>query len=302
MVKFPAMLDSTANLDDPRARKQAGAAFWDDQPCGPRSGTMLERIAWYRRVEPATWTYLDSLPFESGPYLDVGCGQGLLLHEAARRAPLAQGVDMSRSSVRQAKENLAYPGAPAALPLVADAESLPYADNTFGLVTSIGVLHHTPNTEQGVRELVRVLRPGGNFVLLLYHRHSLKWVTAQAVRRSVGLVERLLGCPGFTVRRLRARYASGASTAHGTALLELLACPTFKAFSKREMREMCRGLDDLHILLIAPGFHRLYGFLPRPLQGPFAVRALAALDNALRPVVGFLLVAEGRKPAGRPLP
>ncbi len=56
---------------------------------------------------------------------------------------------------------------------VADAEHLPFESNTFDLGYSWGVLHHTPNTEEALRELVRVVRSGGEIKTMLYNRHSL---------------------------------------------------------------------------------------------------------------------------------
>src|SRR4029077_17906297 len=47
---------------------------------------------------------------------------------------------------------------------VADAEGIPYEDNTFDLVVGHAVLHHIPDVELSLREVVRVLKPGGRFV------------------------------------------------------------------------------------------------------------------------------------------
>lgn len=47
---------------------------------------------------------------------------------------------------------------------VADAETIPYEDDTFDLVVGHAVLHHIPDVEQSLREVLRVLKPGGRFV------------------------------------------------------------------------------------------------------------------------------------------
>jgi SAM-dependent methyltransferase len=54
-----------------------------------------------------------------------------------------------------------------------DAENLPFESNYFDLGYSFGVLHHTPDTEKAVTELVRVVRPGGEIKLMLYNRCSI---------------------------------------------------------------------------------------------------------------------------------
>ena len=56
---------------------------------------------------------------------------------------------------------------------VADAEELPFDDETFDLVYSWGVLHHTPNTKQGIAEVFRVLKMGGQAKIMIYHKYSI---------------------------------------------------------------------------------------------------------------------------------
>ena len=55
----------------------------------------------------------------------------------------------------------------------ADAEALPFSDASFDMVYSNGVLHHVPDIAKAIREVFRVLKPGGIVYLLLYHRNSI---------------------------------------------------------------------------------------------------------------------------------
>ena len=65
-----------------------------------------------------------------------------------------------------------------------DAEDLPFADGSLDLVYSHGVLHHTTNTPRTIREVHRVLAPGGRAVIMLYHRDSFNYqVNLRVVRR-----------------------------------------------------------------------------------------------------------------------
>jgi len=54
-----------------------------------------------------------------------------------------------------------------------DAESLPFEDNYFDIVYSWGVIHHSEDTEKIIKEILRVLKPGGKFLGMIYHRRSL---------------------------------------------------------------------------------------------------------------------------------
>ncbi len=87
--------------------------------------------------------------------LDLGCGVGSLLHALAAAAPGAFvcGADRSEGMVRRA---------PASFPrAVADAARLPFADRSFDAVTLAFMLFHVPEPDRALREVLRVLRPGG---------------------------------------------------------------------------------------------------------------------------------------------
>jgi len=69
--------------------------------------------------------------------------------------------------------------------MLADGEQLPFASETFDVVYSNGVLHHTPDTAAAIREVHRVLRPGGAAKVMLYHRHSLNYWFEIILRRGL---------------------------------------------------------------------------------------------------------------------
>ena len=94
--------------------------------------------------------------------LDVGCGTGRLLRALARRWPHAQllGVDPAQGMVEVARA--LTPGATIQRGL---AESLPLPDASVDLVVSTLSFHHWGDQKMGAREIARVLRPGGHFLL-----------------------------------------------------------------------------------------------------------------------------------------
>ncbi len=103
--------------------------------------------------------------------LDVGCGNGYLLSQYVRAGAVGTGVDLTWTAIELARKRLSLAGVNAML-LQADGERLPFREASFDLVIAIGVLHHTPDPRQAVREIHRVLSPGGTIVVMLYHRDS----------------------------------------------------------------------------------------------------------------------------------
>jgi len=104
--------------------------------------------------------------------LDVGCGTGWAVMEAARRAPQgwACGVDLSSAMVEEARRKTN--GLLNAEFLLADAESLPYADGYFDCVLCTFSFHHYSTPERALEEMKRVLKPGGVLHILDNNRRS----------------------------------------------------------------------------------------------------------------------------------
>jgi ubiquinone/menaquinone biosynthesis C-methylase UbiE len=94
--------------------------------------------------------------------LDVGCGTGRLLRNISKVWPNAHftGIDVSESMIKTAIEL-----APTFKFYISPAEKLPLQDKTYDIVLSSLTLHHWNDAEQGVQEIVRVLRHGGVFCL-----------------------------------------------------------------------------------------------------------------------------------------
>lgn len=100
--------------------------------------------------------------------LDVGCGTGVNIVEAARwfgPARLLCGIDLSPGMVEVAQAKTARLGLPVQF-TVGDAERLPYPDATFDIVICNSVLHWFKDRGAAIREMRRVLRPGGQVVII----------------------------------------------------------------------------------------------------------------------------------------
>ncbi|HSV67473.1 MAG TPA: class I SAM-dependent methyltransferase [Mycobacteriales bacterium] len=123
-----------------------------DERCITYARERFEKIA-----GRAGWPY--------GRALELGCGTGFFLLNLRQAGILDEGhvTDISPGMVEAARRNAARLGF-AVEGRVADAESIPYGDGEFDLVVGHAVLHHIPDVALALREVLRVLRPGGRFV------------------------------------------------------------------------------------------------------------------------------------------
>ena len=113
-----------------------------------------------------------SLAGSSGKLLEVGCGIGVDSIQLAKAGFDVTAVDLTENALAVAREYAQHAGVYDRLPARANAESLDFPDATFDVVYSFGVLHHTPDIEQAVSEVHRVLKPGGKALIMLYARDS----------------------------------------------------------------------------------------------------------------------------------
>lgn len=91
--------------------------------------------------------------------LEIGCGEGLLLAELAGNEKY--GIDPSLQALLRARRRSSASYA------VARAEELPFSDESFELVVSVGVMEHFQNVDAATAEIRRVLKPAGRYVALV---------------------------------------------------------------------------------------------------------------------------------------
>ena len=114
---------------------------------------------------------LDTLA--SKKVLEIGSGAGGHSALFAKHGAHMTSIDLTRVRARATQDKFHLLGVQGKChALQADAESLPFPDNHFDIVYSNGVIHHTPDTETCIEEIYRVLKPGGDVVLLLYCKSS----------------------------------------------------------------------------------------------------------------------------------
>ncbi len=156
--------------------------YWDDYIIGidvsdklPGTDEFFDEIEAYHinkyGSESESNKLIDFARYKDKTILEIGCGWGCNLIQYASAGAIATGIDLSPKTIELAKGYSQYKGIPAKF-LVGNAENLDFGDELFDVVISLGVLHHTPDTEQSIREVYRVLKPGGEALIMLYNKYS----------------------------------------------------------------------------------------------------------------------------------
>jgi SAM-dependent methyltransferase len=243
---------------------QPGLKWLEDADPGPltREGYEAIRSNRYRRE-----SHLETVAgFADHPgelVLEVGCGMGMdgsrFLEGGARYV----GIDQSDVALRTARRSFDLLGLKGAV-VESDATALPVASAIADFVYSNGVLHHVPDTAAAVREIHRVLRPGGRCLVMLYHRSSFNYYFNIMILRRLGaplllvpggarLVARLTGESDETLAGHRALLRR-----HGLAYLtdrQLFLSnntdgpgnPLSKVFSRQQARDLFSEFAEVEI-------------------------------------------------------
>lgn len=115
--------------------------------------------------------------------LEIGCGCGSEAERFARAGAHYTALDLTNAALNITRRRFQLAKLQGRF-VQSDAENLPFADGAFNLVYSHGVLHHTPDTPRTIREVHRVLSPGGRAVIMVYYRDSFNYhVNLGMVRR-----------------------------------------------------------------------------------------------------------------------
>lgn len=230
--------------------KESVRGYWEAKPCGstlttaaPGSKAFYDEVELSRyRLEPFIPEFAQFERWKNRAVLEVGVGLGTDFVRFARAGAKLHGIDLTEQSVELVRRRLALEGLEANLG-VADAEQLPFPDESFDLVYSWGVLHHTPNTDRALTEVRRVLRVGGEARIMLYSRRS--WVALGAWAR-------------YAVAKGRPWRS------FGSVISEHMESPGTKAYTRREIEAMFAHFRSLSIRrFVTPYDRRVAGPLAR---------------------------------------
>lgn len=233
-------LESPIALED---FKQRTRELWSANPCGAHVARDLEFgtreyfdvIEDYRYRLDAPWMK-EAIGFDRYPgkrLLEIGCGTGTDLLQFARGGALVTGVDLTPRSAEIARRRFEVYGLGGEF-ITGDGEDLSFPDESFDVVYSFGVLHHTPDTRRAVDEIHRILKPGGNAIVMLYHRASLYYFGSIILKHGLLQGELLKEAPSGIMSR-HVEYS------------DTECSPLVKAYTRGEARRLFSGFQECEI-------------------------------------------------------
>ena len=206
--------------------------FWNEASCGEKLLLDAEDKTGYRAQMAKRYSlepYIEEFAgFDRARDLDVleiGVGLGADHQRFAEGGARLTGIDLTDRAVEHTRRRFDLFGLRSEL-RVGDAEALPFADESFDVVYSWGVLHHSPNTQVTIDEAWRVLRAGGVARIMIYHTHALVGYMLW-LRYAL-----LVGKPWRTLADIYANH---------------LESPGTKAYTVDEARELFQHFGDVRI-------------------------------------------------------
>ena len=212
---------STAGLESENKLTESIRDYWNERihdleiarhPVGTKK--------FFKELEAYRFDKLDYLPrvvdfagYRGKKLLEVGCGVGLDLARFARGGANATGIDLAAVSIDLARKNFAFQHVKGNLQVM-DGEHLEFDNESFDVVYAHGVLQYTADIEKMIAEISRVLKPGGEAILMVYNRYS--WLN---------FMSKLFGVK-----------------------LEHEDAPVLNRFSIREFRKMLSGFSEVEII------------------------------------------------------
>lgn len=206
--------------------------FWNRASCGEelllpstdRDGYTAQLAERYR-LEPYIPQFAGFSRSRGLRTLEIGVGLGADHQSFAAGGADMHGVDLTPRAIEHTTRRLELFGLKSQL-AVGDAENLPFAAESFDLVYSWGVLHHSPDTPKAFKEVHRVLRKGGTARIMIYSKWSLiglmLWLRYGLLR----------GRPFTSMREIYDKY---------------LESPGTKAYTITEARQLCADFSEVRI-------------------------------------------------------
>jgi len=290
------MASASQKLADEQLKERV-RTFWQAHPCGTKfSDAEIGTRAFFERIEAHRYEKEWHIPAAANfantrglRVLEIGCGLGTDGAQFAKAGADYTGVDLTNAAIDLARKRFELFGLTGKFQ-VADAENLDFPDESFDVVYSHGVLHHTPDIDAAVQEIHRVLKPGGRAIVMLYHRGSYNYrIGIRVLRRAgAGLLKTDTGIKlinvltGEPTEALQERAAMMRATNGETSADQLLnestdgaGNPLARVYSRREARQLFKDFSkiELRAYFLNKRFIPIVGnLLPRSIESALASR------------------------------
>ena len=258
--------------------------FWDRASCGKELYLAGQDRAAYEAQAETRYALEPYIPAFAGfnsaqglRVLEIGVGLGADHQRFAEAGAALSGIDLTERAVKHTRRRLAVFGLASDL-AVGDAENLQFTDESFDLVYSWGVLHHSPDAPKTVAEVRRVLKRGGEARIMVYHKWSIVGLMLWVRYALLGLK------PWLPLQEIYARY---------------LESPGTKSYSVAEARKLFDDFSQVQIrtvlthgdLLESDAGQRHRGLLLKLARKLWPRRVI----RRLLPGAGLFMLIEARK-------
>lgn len=271
---------------DLAAAKRKVSEFWNNASCGEdlyltspsREGYLAQSRQRYA-LEPYIQPFARFQESRGKRVLEIGVGLGADHQGFAEAGADLFGIDLTTRAVEHVHRRFEAFELPCRI-TVGDAERLPFPNQSFDVVYTWGVIHHSPDTPKAAREILRVLRPGGVLRVMIYHKYSMVgmmlWVRYALLRLR----------PFTPLEEIYARY---------------LESPGTKAYTRGQARELFAGAEKVRISTLLTHGDLLASDAGQRHRGSLLTLARMlwprALIRLVLPKLGLFLLIEGQKSA-----
>jgi ubiquinone/menaquinone biosynthesis C-methylase UbiE len=209
----------------------------------------------------------DKIPFDSlidfnslkdKDVLEIGVGSGSHAQLLAHYSKSFTGIDITDYAVTSTSRRMKCFGYKAKI-LRMDAEQMDFDDNAFDFIWTWGVIHHSSNTEKILAEMSRVLRPGGQAIVMVYHRSLFSYYIITGLIRGIFLGDLIRA---KSIHKISQYWTDGAIARY---------------YSIPEWKELCSKFYHIEDILV---FGQKSGLIPLP-AGKIKDLILQLIPNSL---------------------
>ncbi len=205
-------------MNDASKKQEQVREFWNAKPCDSELSTQSPKSkGYYLEIEEDRYKYqyhilkiLDWINWKGKKVLEIGTGVGTDARQIINRGGMYTGINVDQGSVEVTEQALNTFDLSGNVQQ-SSATNIFLEDNSIDVIYSFGVLHHIPDVISAINEINRILKPGGELLIMLYNRDSINYhVEINFLRKIVlqilnipGLIQlfKLIGFPENKLRR-----------------------------------------------------------------------------------------------------